>query len=144
MSYDSLSQRNASAYQSNEVMTRSEERLVPLLYRHLLKNLRAARKCIVEREIEKKAEHVGKSLDILWELLAALDPDADEELTGNLASLYTFFIEEVEAASSELDPDRLDRVIDLVEDLHEAWEEAAEQVTKEKDDRPKSRDLAVG
>jgi hypothetical protein len=27
---------------------------------------------------------------------------------------------------------------------HALWEQAAEQVEKEKDDRPKSRDLAVG
>ncbi|MDP2497327.1 MAG: flagellar export chaperone FliS [Candidatus Palauibacterales bacterium] len=144
MSYGNLSQRNASAYQSNEVLSRSEERLVPLLYRPLLKHLRRAREGIDERAIDEKAEHVGQALDILWELIAALDPEADEELTGNLISLYTFFIEETRAASSELDPERLDRVIDLVDELHEAWETAAEKVAAEQDSGDGRGELAVG
>lgn len=119
-----------SSYQTNEVMTTSREQLVPMMYRHLVRLLRTGARQIEEEDLEGKAETFGRAKSILYELLASLDPEVDDELAGQLAPLYTYFLQEIERASHELDADRLEPVIDMLSTLRESWEEAARAVSR--------------
>lgn len=118
-----------SAYQENAVLTTSREQLVPLLYEHLLVNLRRAVRQIRERDIEGKAASVEKASAILFELLGSLDFEAGGELAARLASLYNYFLRELSEASRALDGRRLEPVIEMVASLHRSWVEAVREVT---------------
>jgi flagellar protein FliS len=119
------------SYRSAEVQTSSPGQLVVMLYRHLALQLRKAADQIRRRDIEGKAESVQRASAILYELLGSLDMDADEELPTRLASLYGFFLQEIDAASRELDADRVEGVLEMVEDLQDAWDEAARTVQQD-------------
>jgi len=125
MSYD----RQLATYRETKVLSSSPEQLVPILYEHLLVNLKRAEKHIRAKEIEAKVESVEKASAILYELLSCLDFDAGGEIASRLASLYSYFIKEVREASRALDPNRFVPLIEMVASLHESWLEAAKIVS---------------
>jgi flagellar protein FliS len=125
MSYE----QNTNAYLKNAILSTSREQLVPLLYEHLLVSLRRASKQLSSRDIEGKAASIDKASAILYELLGSLDFEAQDEMASRLASLYTYFLQEVGDASRHLDGKRLDPLIEMVFSLHESWVEAARLVS---------------
>jgi flagellar protein FliS len=114
-----------SAYQETEVLSSSPERLVPVLYAHLLVNLKRAAAHIRKGEIEGKFISLTRASDIIAELFAALDFDAGGELASRLSGLYGFWLKELALAGRDLSSERLARVEEMVSSLLEAWEEAA-------------------
>jgi len=125
-------QKSGNAYQTTSVLSTSREQLVPLLYEHLLVSLRRASKQIQSGDIEGKAASVEKATAILYELMGSLDFDADGELASRLASLYTYFLKELNEASCSLKARRLDPLIEMVGSLHESWVEAVRIVSEQK------------
>lgn len=118
------------SYRHAEVMSSTPEQLVPLFYRELLKNLRLGQGHIEDRDIPAKAEHLGRARALLLELLGALDADQGGDLSGRLASLYSYFLHEINEASRTLESQRLTPVIDMVAQLEDAWAQAASQLTE--------------
>ncbi len=119
---------NTSLYRETEVLSSSPARLVPLLYEKLLVRLRRGIRQIEKGDIEGKFESLAGAADIVAELLGALDFEAGGELAGRLASLYGFWVTEMSSAGRELNPQRLERVADMVASLSEAWVGAARLV----------------
>ena len=129
MSYE----QTANAYRQNAILSTSREQLVPLLYEHLLVSLRRASNQIASKDIEGKAASVEKASAILYELLGSLDHGAEDELASRLASLYTYFLQELGEASRHLDAKRLGPLIEMVSSLHESWVEAANLVARQQE-----------
>lgn len=125
MSYD----QQLAAYRESTVMGSSQEQLVPLLYEHLLVNLKRAASQMRKRDIEGKAESLSTASAVVFELLATLNFDAGGELASRLASLYAFWTQEISQAGRHLDPERVDQLIELVTPLYESWAEVAKTAT---------------
>ncbi len=117
-----------TAYQETRVLSASPQRLVPLLYEHLLVNIKRGAACVRRGDIPGKHSSLTRASDIVTELLSALDFEAGGELAQRLASLYAFWATELSKANRHLDAERLDRIAEMVASLHEAWEEAARLV----------------
>lgn len=113
--------RGAAMYQNSRVVGARRENLVVLLYERLLADLRGAVTAMHERDYEMKARRLEHGLEILFELLGTLDHDAGGDLAARLASLYGFFISEINAVSRSLDTARLERVIGLIDGLYGSW-----------------------
>jgi len=114
-----------SKYLENDVLSRPKEWLVPLLYEHLLAQLRRAQVQIQQRDYEGKATSLEKASSIIIELLATLDREKGGELAQRLAALYAYFGSEITAVGNTLDVDRLARTMEMVSSLHESWVIAA-------------------
>lgn len=122
-------QRGAqAAYRENAVMAASPEQLVVLLYEHLIINLKRADRQIRARDIAGKAESLTKANDIVLELLASLDFEKGGEIAQRLASLYGFFTQEISQVSRTLDTARIGQIVEMAEELHESWAQAARTV----------------
>lgn len=124
MSYGSLTSR----YLENEVLSRPREWLVPLLYEHLIMNLNRASFQMENRDFSGKTVSLDKASRIVLELLGSLDYDRGGEIATSLASLYTYFVGEINTAGRTLDTAILKHLAHLATELHEAWVQAAEQV----------------
>lgn len=122
-------QNKSTAYRDAEVLSTSREQLVPLLYRHLVVNLKRAGRQIEEGDVEGKAESLGRAGDIVYELLSTLDAERGGELANRLAALYVYFTDEIREAGRTMDAPRLERVTACAESLAGAWAEAARQLT---------------
>ncbi len=118
---------NVAAYRETQVM-RSKEQIVPLLYHHLLVNLRKAAAQIQAKDYEGKAESLTKASEILFELMGSLDFEAGGELSVQLQSLYMFWLEQIRVVGRSLDTTLLERIIEMVGELHESWVQAAAAV----------------
>jgi flagellar secretion chaperone FliS len=120
--------RRQTAYQDTEVLTSTQERLVPLLYEHLLRSLRQADRQIEAGDIEGRSASLQKASAIVFELLGSLDFEAGGELASRLAGLYGFFAGEIADIGRTRDSERLDALIQMISGLHDAWDQAARQV----------------
>lgn len=120
--------RNQLAYRETAVLGSSPERLVPVLYEHLLVNLKRGILHLSNGDIEGKFQSLAKASDIVAELLSSLDHEAGGELADRLSALYGFWMREISTAGRDLDARRLERVAEMVVSLTEAWEEAVRMV----------------
>lgn len=133
MSYTSQSSR----YLENDVLTRSPEWLVTLIYETLLTNLRRAGVQIENGDYEGKAESLGRAGALVNELIATLDREKGGEIADRLSALYAYFALEIMNVGRSLDGGSLGRLIVMIEELHDAWVQAAEQLA------PRSRPANV-
>lgn len=124
MSYGTSPQR----YLENDVLSRSPEWLVPLLYEHLLISLRRAGVQMESGDIEGRAASLSRASAIVLELAGTLDHEKGGEIAQQLSSLYAYFAMEIMNLGRTCEVLHLRRLTDLVAELHEAWVQAAEQV----------------
>ena len=117
-----------TTYLETEIVSSPPERLVPLLYQHLLVNLRKAVIHIETGDAEGKSETLSKASAIVFELMSALDMEQGGDIAHRLASLYTYFAKRISEAGRTLDASILEEIIELVASLHESWVDAVRQV----------------
>lgn len=115
-------------YREMEILAMTPANRVVLLYTHLLVNLKQARVFLERGDIGARGERLVKAEEIVHELAVSLDRDGGGELATRLASLYVWLLREFVAIHSRPDMARLDAVIRVVTDLHEAWSGAAAQL----------------
>jgi flagellar protein FliS len=110
-----------------EVTTTSSDpkKLVLMLYDGCLKFLTIAEKAMEKKEIEKKAVHIGKALEIISELNACLDRKLDDEIVPFLEAMYAHMMRKLLEANLDNDPEILRHVYRLVENLRKNWVETA-------------------
>lgn len=111
----------ATRYRETQVMTASPAQLVVMLFDHLLVSLRRARLAIEAGEVELRIALFDKARRVVGELLATLDRERGGEIAGNLAALYGFLLGELLELGRAPDVSRLERVVEMVSELREAF-----------------------
>ena len=112
-------------YLETQIVSSSPEQLVPLMYQHLLVNLRKAGDQIEAGDKEGKAESLQRASAIVFELMGSLDMEKGGEIAMRLASLYTYFSRRISEAGRTLNRDIINELMELVGSLHESWLDAA-------------------
>jgi len=113
-------------YRQMEVTTNSDpKKLVLMLYDGCLRFLTIAEKAMEKKEIEKKAIHIGKALEIISELNSCLDRQLDDEIVPFLEAMYTHMMHKLLEANLTNDPKIVRHVYRLVENLRKNWVETA-------------------
>jgi flagellar protein FliS len=115
-------------YQENEVMAQSPARRVVLLYAQLLANMRRAARAMAASQIEVRSDCLLRAQNMVHELLVSLDPSAAAPLAERLAAIYRHLWRELIEVNRGRDAARLEKLIQQVTALHEAWEAAARSV----------------
>ena len=121
-----------AAYQNTAVKTASQGKLVVMLYETAVKQLTAATKCfdsitgkVPANTIETYSNHIMKTQDIINELQVSLDMDKGGQIAQNLMSLYVYFNHELMDANINKDRQKLEFVLNMMNQLLGAWESAA-------------------
>ena len=110
-----------AAYRENNVITQSRGNLVVMLYEGAMKFLEQAIIAIEARDSGEKGRLIARAMDIITELDSSLDFNASGELCGNLRSLYDFMHRHLLQANTKSDAGALREVINLLDDLNQAW-----------------------
>lgn len=110
-------------YQEMDVTTMPPEKRVVFLYTQLLLQLQFARTLTSTAQIEERADRLLRAQSVVNELLTSLDHRQGGTIATQLAGLYAFFLRELMAIRR--DDARLDRLIEMVSQLHGAWDAAA-------------------
>lgn len=113
-------------YKQMEVDTSDPMKLVVMLYEAAIKNLEEAILQMERKDYPGKGKSIGKSVDIIVELLNGLNPQAGE-ITENLTNLYNYMVTDLIAANAQLDPVKVRQVIGMLNNLLEAWKQVEHQ-----------------
>ncbi|MDE1170485.1 MAG: flagellar export chaperone FliS [Verrucomicrobium sp.] len=113
------------AYVSNTVNSATPGQLIVMLYDGLMRFAGDARDELVAGRTG--AEPISRAIRILTELSRCLRPDASPELCRNLANLYQFYTVELSKAMHEQKPERIDKIIPLIQELRDAWQVAEDK-----------------
>ena len=124
----------AKAYSNMAVESSVSEatphKLVELLYDNLIKNLKLGKIFLEQKNYEKKAEHLNKSLSMIAALQAGLDYEKGKDIAENLGALYEYCYKNVFKASSSGDLSLIDEVIELIEPIADAWKQMPENIKR--------------
>jgi len=109
------------AYQQTAVTTQSKGRLIVMLYDGAIKFLKLAVKELEAGNFAAKGQYINRAQDIINELNAVLDMDAGGEIAQNLRSLYMFINRRLSQANAKRDPQMIQEVITLMNELNQGW-----------------------
>lgn len=125
--------RGAAAYArvgvESGVMAASPHRLIVMLFDGAQASIRAARLLMQSGDVVGKGKAISKAIDIVSQgLLAALDPQHDDEFVGRLEQLYNYVVRLLLEANLHNDAAKLDEAESLLESIGSAWREIGPQV----------------
>lgn len=118
----------ALQYREMQVMSATPARLTVLLFEHLEVVLRRAQTAIRSDQIELRVSNMGRSREIVSELLGTLDLERGGDIAIDLSMLYGFLLSELVDVGSRRDAVRLGRLIGIVNTLSTAFALAATQL----------------
>jgi len=121
---------SGSRYREMEVMATTPERRLVMLYSKLLVLVKQARVEIERGDIIAREQRLMHADEIVRELAVSLNYETGGELASSLSSIYSWLLAEFAGIHAKPDTARLDAVIGIIADLHEAWTGAASQVAE--------------
>ena len=124
MSYGAFA-KQAARYREAEVLSASPAQLVVIVYEHLLTNLRRARLQVGDLDGGARSGSLERARAALTELLVTLDHEKGGDLAARLGSIYTFMLGELSVLGVRPSAERLDAIIALGSELHEAFGQVA-------------------
>ena len=90
----------AHAYKQTGIKTATRGQLLIMLYESAIQHLRKASVAIDAKDLSAKGLAIGKTHDILNELMNTLNHEVGGEISQNLERLYAFMIEQLIAANT--------------------------------------------
>jgi flagellar secretion chaperone FliS len=118
-------------YRQVVASTSTPGELLLALYAGLFRNLRASRKLLEDKKRVPATQLLSKAHAIVCELDMALDHEVWPELCQNLSGIYGFCQDRLLLAMRKGTPETIDEVIRVLTPLHEAWQTAVPQATRE-------------
>ena len=97
-----------------------------MMYEGALKFLRQAKAGLEEQDIAKFCRFLSKSQAIIAELMNTLDFDKGGKIAKDLDRLYDFMLFYLTEANLHRDPERIGKVIGLLETVYKAYKEIVE------------------
>jgi flagellar protein FliS len=113
-------------YKTETISTQQRGKLIVMLYEGAIKFLNVAKEKLQEGDYALKGVYIGKAQDIVSELNACLNVDADPEMANDLRALYNFIYGELNLANIERSTEKIDDCIEILAELLEAWRQVAE------------------
>jgi flagellar protein FliS len=109
------------AYQETAITTQNRGRLVVMLYDGAIKFLRQAVKDLQQNDFAAKGKHIARAQDILYELNTVLDIEKGGQVAKNLRTLYNFMQRHLSEANLRKDPQMIQEVIGMLDELNQSW-----------------------
>lgn len=120
----------ANQYKQTAVKTANRGQILIMLYEAAIQNVKKATLALDKRDLAAKGTAIGKTHDILNELLNTLDFNIGGEIARNLERLYNFMTEQLVKANAENSKEPLQHIQRLLENLLEGWKGAIDQLNK--------------
>lgn len=119
------STNKADQYLEQKVMSAKPEELTYMLYEGAIKFLKQSKIHIEDKSLEKAHGSIIKAQNIISELRSTLDINI--EIGQNLDSLYIFMYDTLVDANLNKSTQKIDVVIELIDDLKDTWKQAMNQ-----------------
>ena len=100
----------------------SPHKVVQLLLGGSIDKLLQAKMAIDSKQVAKKGELLGRTMEIVTHLKASLDHEQGGEVADNLSALYEYILRRIAEANANQDVTAIDEVIDLLKTVKEGWD----------------------
>ena len=117
--------KGLDTYKEVAITTQGRGRLVVMLYDGAIKFLKLALNDFDTGNAEARWNNIKRALDIIDELNAVLNMEAGGEVAVNLRKLYLFMIGHLNMANAKKDPQMIQDVINLLDELNQGWKAIA-------------------
>lgn len=117
----------AKQYKQMAVTTASRGQVLIMLYEAAIRNVRVATMCIKKGDIAGRGMAIGKTHDIINELLNTLNFEVGGQIARDLERLYNFIAEQLLNANLEASTEKLGIVQKLLSTLLEGWRKAVDK-----------------
>ena len=124
MSYAS----QTSSYRDMEIQSAAPERLVVIVFEHLVVNLERARIAMERRDIELRVTSLRRARGLVGELLATLDFEQGGAIANQLADLYQYMLYELVDIGQRGDVVTLRKLVNIATSLRDGFTVAAQSV----------------
>lgn len=114
-------------YKNMQVQTATPGQLILMLYEGAVKFSKMAKRSINEKDMAGANKYLIKVQDIVTELMISLDMKSGGEISKNLYSLYDYMLTRLLDANMKKDEKIVDEVMEMIDDLREAWALAVRQ-----------------
>ncbi|MBV1910143.1 MAG: flagellar export chaperone FliS [Kangiellaceae bacterium] len=101
--------------------------LIQMLIDGAIEKINKAKYFMSENKVAQKGQHISWAISIINGLQASLDHDKGGEISSNLNALYEFSTTTLLNANIENDVDKLDSVLNVMNNIREAWQGIREQ-----------------
>ena len=116
--------KGINVYKKQAVSVSSNEELVLRLYEKAIVNMWEAHEYLEQGDKISTIRPLQMTRTIFSELLTCLNHDEGGEISTNLHSLYVWIIREVSRSGFEGDPERLQKAINVAENLYDGFKQA--------------------
>lgn len=131
-------------YQNTQITTASPEKILVMLYDGAIKFTLLAEERIKQKDMAGKGTYIGKSLDIVNELMATLNHEIGGKVAGDLEQLYMYLIDQYTSANLNNDLAPLQNAHSILVTLRDAWKEATEIWYQERNEMRVEQRTSVG
>ena len=129
MDEPAMSMTPQNNYLAAEVLTASPQKLQLMLLEAAVRSAERARTLWQEGHDVGAAKSLGHAQEIVGEILAGLDREADPELVGKVAGVYLFLFRTLGDASIHHDEQKLDEAIRVLRLEQETWRQLCEKLS---------------
>jgi flagellar protein FliS len=121
--------KNYSSLQVHSgVADASPHRLIQMLFEGALERIAQAKGAMMQKQIARKGELIGKAINIVGGLQGSLNDKEGGQLAANLDDLYDYIIRRLTEANFHNDAARLDECARLLGEIKTAWDAISSEV----------------
>jgi flagellar secretion chaperone FliS len=106
----------------------SPHRLIQMLFEGALERIAQAKGAMIQHQIARKGELIGKAIAIVGGLQGSLNDKEGGNLAANLDQLYDYIIRRLTRANFENNTEYLDECGRLLGEIKTAWDTIGNQV----------------
>lgn len=121
-----------ATYQAVQVTTTDRGRLLLMMYEGAIKFLKQAKSGLETNDIAKFCRFLSKGQAIIAELMNTLDFEKGGTIARDLDRLYDFMLFYLTEANLYRDPQRIAKVVELIDTIYSAYKEIIEGTKSEK------------
>lgn len=111
----------------SEIAVADPYRIIQLLFEGALERIAVGRGAMVQGNVAKKGEQIGKAINIVDGLRGVLDHEKGGELADRLDALYEYMSFQLLQANLHDNPDLLDEVAKLLREVKAGWDAIPEE-----------------
>lgn len=105
------------------VQTASPHKLISMLLSGALEAFAKGKGAAERKDIEARANHLNKAMEIVIGLKSSLDMEQGGEVSANLDQLYDYILVQTLTASKDNDPEKIQELISLLLEIKQGWDE---------------------
>jgi len=104
-----------------QVNTADQGKLILMMYDGAIRFVEIAKTKLTENDVAGKGIYISKAEAVISELMASLNMESGGEVALSLEKLYVFMNKQLRIANVNKDTKPLDVVLNILNELKEAW-----------------------